>query len=271
MTLPKTANKVNTNQTNRLSVQVSLTGLSFLISSNEGEVEYFYDQKFNAQRNPEELLLELINHLDSNDNFHGQFDGVTIFYATENYTLVPTPLFDSGKSSEYLKFNTKILGNDFISHDTIKELDMTVVYVPLVNINNYIFDRFGSFQYYHASTQLIKQFSKGEKHSEQAKTYIHVLKDQFDLLVFTNGALQLCNTFSYKTAEDFIYYVLFCFEQLKLNPEHTETILTGDIEKGDPQYEILYRYVRSVSFLERALPKLEDKSPHQEFLLKTSV
>ena len=103
--------------------------------------------------------------------------------------------------------------------------------------------------------------------------YIHVQMDQFDCVVVKNGRTELCNTYSYKTSEDFIYYVLFCIEQLGLNPDTLPVIVCGDIELGDANYEILYTYIRDISFTEdneaQDLSDTLDKS-HKNYILKST-
>jgi len=269
--MTKKSNNINTDQSNRLSVQLALTGLSFLVSSLDGEVLFFSEKNFDSSLTPEELLFELEDAISEEKSLQGRFESVNLIYTTHNYTLVPATLFDEDKASEYLKFNTKILGNDYISYDEIESQNTVIVYVPYVNINNYIFDRYGPFNYYHASTLLVKDLLNIEKHSRSAKVYLHVLKDQFECIVFMNGKLQLCNSYAYKTAEDFIYYVLFCFEQLKLNPDEVDTVLCGSITSENDLYDILYTYVRNVSFMDRSLPQLADEKAHQHYLLKTAL
>lgn len=269
--MTKKPNNINTDQPNRLSVQVTLTGLSFLVSSLDGEVLFFSEKNFDTPLTPEELLLELTDAISEEEMLQGKFENVNLIYTTLNYTLVPGTLFDEDKASEYLKFNTKILGNDYISYDEIENQNTVIVYVPFVNINNYIFEKYGTFNYYHGCTLLVKDLVNIEKHSQSTKVYLHVLEDQFECIIFTNGKLQLCNSYTYKTAEDFIYYVLFCFEQLKLNPNEVETVLCGSITSESDLYDILYTYVRNVSFMDRSLPQLADEQAHQHYLLKTAL
>jgi len=268
MTSPQTKNNP-TNQTKRLSVQVTLTGLSFLIASREGEVLFFSEVHFETSHTPEELLYQLTDQFAKQPELNESFDGVNLIYTTHNYSLVPQSLFDESKASEYLKFNTKILGNDFISFDEIDAQQAVVVYVPFVNINNFMFEKFGSFSYFHSSTLLIQNLLNAEKHSETSKVYLHILEEQFECIISEQGQLQLCNSYSFKTPEDFIYYVLFCFEQLDLNPDSVETVVCGNITLESELYEILYTYVRNVSFLDWNRRQLAQEASHQHVLLKS--
>ncbi|NND62921.1 MAG: DUF3822 family protein [Flavobacteriaceae bacterium] len=269
MTAPKTNNN-NTNQTNRLSVQVSLTGLSFLVSTLEGAFVHFSEKQFDSKHTPEELLIELTRIFSEEAILNNSFSEVEIIYLTHNYTCVPAALFDEKKASEYLKFNTKILGNDFISHDLVENHGIVVVYIPFVNINNFIFEKFGEFTYHHSSAKLLKTILDREKHQKGPRVYVHLNKKQLDCMVIKDGQLQLNNSFLYETPEDLIYYVLFCFEQLKLNPDKVETILCGAIHAHDPLYEILFTYVRNIDFIDGPQKQFMEEEFHEHFLLKVN-
>lgn len=264
-------NSLITNQNCRLSVQISLTGLSFLVSSLEGEPVYFFEKEFDNAHNPEELLFELQQLFKNKEELRHEFTKVVLIYTTNNYSLVPSSLFDENKVSEYLKFNTKILSNDFISHDFIDNHDAVVVYVPFININNYIFEKYGSFEYYHSASLLLKYLLSSEKHAKDTKVHLHITREQFECIIINQGNLQLCNSYTYKTPEDFIYYVLFCFEQLKLNPDTIETIVFGAISETDDIFKVLYTYIRNVHFMEVNLPEISEVKNHEQYLLKTTL
>jgi|TARA_R110002051_G_scaffold322311_1_gene412483 hypothetical protein len=248
-----------------------LTGLSFLVKSpNENEVLHFSERKFSSQYNPQDLLVALKAEIE-NEPLLKACTEITVIYAHSTYTLVPDTLFDETKLSEYLKFNTKILAGDFIAYDTVDEHKIHVVYVPLVNVNNYFFDTFGSFQYYHATTLLLQQLLKKEQSGDTKKVYVHVGRDEIDLVLIDSGALVLCNTYPYRTPEDLAYYVLFAFEQLKWSPESVETVLLGAVSEDDATYAILYTYIRNISVgYEEASLSIDGTDAHQYFLLKNT-
>lgn len=232
----------------RLSVQVSLNGLSFLVTDDDGSKTIFFTEKtFEHSTTPEELLLDIEASMHQNEILNSRFSEVTLIYSTPIYTLVPQTLFDETKTSEYLKFNSKILSNDYMSHDILENQEMVVVYVPFMNINNFFFEKFGAFNYYHSISVLLKAIFENEKYS-LPKMYLHIQQNSFDCIVMKNEQLQLCNTYNFKTPEDFIYYTLFCMEQLKLNPESIPVVLCGDISEADNVYKMAYTYIRNIEF-----------------------
>ncbi len=84
-----------------------------------------------------------------------QFSEVIIVHRNDLFSLVPKVLFDPNELANYLKFNTKILANDLLEYDEIQAYEMVNVYIPFVNINNFIYDQFGDFEFKHHSTVLV--------------------------------------------------------------------------------------------------------------------
>jgi hypothetical protein len=158
-----------------------------------------------------------------------------------------------------------------VTHDPIDRHQLNVIYVPFVNINNYFFETFGSFQYYHAASILLGSLDKLDATKVANKAYLHVQEDHFDLIILKNGKLALCNSYPFKTPEDLVYYALFAFEQTNLNPDTIETEVLGQIDSTDKNFEILYTYIRNIT-----TATIEDRfhiegySAHQHFLLKNT-
>ena len=235
-----------------LSIQVSLSGLSFFVLDNsKGQVVDLIHTPFEKIHTPQELLDQLVHHFNTHKVLQQSFSKTTVIHDNEMVTLVPSALFEEKHLSDYLKYNTKIFKTDFITYDVIKNDDIMVVYVPFVNINNYIFERFGSFEYKHSTTVALDRILKIQKNSAKESMLINVTETYFDLVVTKNNTLQLYNRFEYQTKEDFIYYILFVMEQLGLNAEEYGCVFMGSIKKDDDLYSIAYKYIRHVSLLSK--------------------
>ena len=76
-----------------------------------------------------------------------------------------------------------------------------------------------------------------------------------ELIYFVKNKLVFYNRFDFNTKEDLIYYLLFIIDQLKLNPEETPVVITGDISKDDDNYMIIYKYIRNVSVFNSEISK----------------
>lgn len=268
MTL-STRNSSALQENKSLSVQVSLAGLSFYVRSSSGETDYFSHDSLPDGSVPTDVLLALKREIEKANFETSNVGSVKVIHAVNEYTAVPSDLFDSRKASDFLKFNTRILSNDFIAWDQIGEFKVHMVYIPLVNINNFLFDTFGTFDYYHSSTvwlRMIKSIDDGKK----TRAYVHIKDRHYSLLIINGGRLLLLNDYPYSTPEDYLYYLLFSFEQLGLSPEETELVLMGQINRDDELFEISYRYIRHVGLYRDVADNLtqKDNLPLEHILLK---
>jgi hypothetical protein len=90
---------------------------------------------------------------------------------------------------------------------------------------------------------------------------VHAGEHYMDILVLSQKQLLFYNSFPYTTKEDFIYYLLFTLEQLKLDTETVKTRLFGVVEEGDEIYTICYEYIQHLSIFVPAgsLDTVDDK------------
>lgn len=250
MAITNSTKDITTKLTNQqLSIQISLNGLSFcVLNQDTNTLTYLREFDFEKKLNPIELLDQLINLFHSEDPLKVNFNKVSVVYNNELSTLVPKSLFQEESLADYLKFNSKILKSDYITYDEIQLGNCICVYVPFVNINNFLYEKFGEFTFKHISSVLIESVLQSEKNSEKTKLFVHVNAKNFELVIIEKSKLLFCNSFEYSTKEDFIYYILFTAEQLNLNPETFNLVFLGDINEEDTLYEITYKYVRHISF-----------------------
>ena len=247
----KTNSLINTKESH-LSIQFSLDGFSFCILNKSSKTfTALYDYTFKNLNNSPQKLLENISDIFKNEELlQKKYDSVNVSHINELATFVPKPLFDSGKLKEYLSFNTKVYPTDYFVYDEIKSHDIVSVYIPYANINNFLLEHFNGFVFKHFSSILIENLLNVYKFSLIPHMFAYINNNHFELVVIANKKLQLYNTFTFATKEDFIYYVLFTAEQLKLNPKKFELLLLGTIQKDDDLYKMAYTYIKNVSLLE---------------------
>ncbi|MEO8774316.1 MAG: DUF3822 family protein [Gelidibacter sp.] len=232
-----------------LSIQISLSGLSFcILNRSDLKVEFLKRIDFKNKLVPEAVLVELQGIIANEPLLSPPFESVLVIFQNELSNLVPEEYFEEQNAADFLKFSSKIIKTDFIAHDRIEANQSINVFVPYMNINNYLFEIYGEFEYKHASTILLEQILNKEEGSIDDKMYINVEPFHFEMVVVKKGQIQLFNTFEYFTKEDFIYFILFSVEQLKLDPENLIVKLTGPIAKNDVLYQLLYTYIRYVEF-----------------------
>ena len=229
-----------------LSIQVHLSGLSFCILDRiENKIIGIVHENFNQNVTPdileEKLRAELHDH-----NTLKLLRKLHLIHSNELSAFVPDALFNKECLSDYLKFNIKILENDVVVYDEIPQADLKNVYIPYMNITNYLFELYGSFEYKHAATLLVeKLLSKGLPYGEPVM-YVDISDTHFEIVVINKRKLIYYNSFNYETAEDFIYYVLFAVEQLGMDSNTLTFRFLKHIDEEDMKYRFAYKYIKNI-------------------------
>lgn len=243
----------------KLSIQVSLNGLSFCILDTIGKrLAVSHSLRFNQELSPYDLQRELRESLRVNGVLEYRFSEVVAIHRNALFSLVPQALFSRDDLANYLKFNAKILPTDHLDYDTIEGLEAINVYVPFANVNNYLYDLFGEFEFKHTATVLLETLVKLPANGTGETCYVHLAEGQMDLAVFSGKKLQYFNSFSVGTEEDIMYYLLFAMEQLGLDTASVKLRFLGEVEAGDTTYELAASYIENISIF---MPSGEPYAP----------
>ncbi|MFV8364538.1 DUF3822 family protein [Flavobacterium sp. ZT3P35] len=235
----------------KLSIQVSLTGLSFCcFDTLNNTVTSFNEVHFDTFHKTTKIEDLFANAFIDHPELKDSYDEILVIHNNNLSTFVPEPLFDENFLGSYLQYNTKVFETDFFAFDEIPNYQMNAVYIPYVNINNFFIDQFGTFDYKHANSILVSKLLIASKNRDEKKMFVHINTGHFEIIVVQNQKLILFNSFVYKTPEDFLYYILFTAEQLNLNPENFPLELIGNIDTESDYFKIAYQYIRNVSLID---------------------
>lgn len=243
-----TNNDITQKNYKKLSIQVSLSGLSFcvfdLLSNTVQSVQSVVFQKNSIIE--EALWKVFIDYPILTQSY----DEVIVLHDNNLNTFVPVSLFDEKYLGSYLQYNVKVFETDFFSFDTLPTNEMNNVYVPYVNVNNFLLDQYSTFTYKHKNSVLVERLLKLNSSSQEKEVYVHFQSNYFEIIVIKGNKLIFFNSFEYSSTEDFIYYILFTFEQLQLNPESISVKVLGTISKDSEHFAIAYKYIRNCSLFD---------------------
>lgn len=246
-----TAINITEKKYKKLSIQVSLSGLSFCcFDTLNGTVSSFHEVQFDTIDKGIKIEDLFASAFREYPQLNDLYDDVLIIHSNNLSTFVPAALFDEQYIASYMQYNTKVFQSDFFSFDEISNYQINAVYIPYVNMNNFFIDKFGAFDYKHANSILVTKLLDRSKNNDNKTMYVHFNKNHFEITVIQNQKLLLFNSFEYQTVEDFIYYILFTAEQLNLNPENFPLELMGDINEDSEFYKIAYKYIRNVNLVD---------------------
>ncbi len=221
-------------------------GFSFLVVHHQEIIEFeshFLQQKLA----PNQILKYLKKYINKDFQDKHQVEDLNLIYVNPLFSIVPDELFDENYLPHYLKYNAKLLEGDDFEYDDIPSLNGKNVYIPYVNIHNYLFEIFGSFSYKHHLSICLNKFSE-EAITSKEFVLLNDRNTELDFIAYRNGKLIVANTFTYDTAEDFVYYTLFTLEELNFNRETLQLKILGEMNfnNDDEKYVILKNYIQNI-------------------------
>ena len=236
-----------------LSLQLGKYSLSFTVFNPETKKFIVFDSfTYNEIKLNEEVFTIFDFVLENNNWFKGPFQKVLLQIDHQLSTLVPPPLFIEDKVENYLQANHTLEDTQHISFNLLKNayvIDVFNIPQPVFSIAKKVWP---NIQFLHCSSVIIESISINFKNKIDIHTlFLNVRDEGFDLVYFKNKKLHFYNLFKYNTKEDFMYFLLSAIEELQMNPEEVELIISGNIDKSHILYDMIYRYIRNVKFIER--------------------
>lgn len=148
-------------------------------------------------------------------------------------------------------------------NDAVPEWGLTTVYSMPAAFNDVVQRSFSSVQFFHAYTPAIKMYNGYVADNQIA---VHFTTSRFRVLFKKDSAIQLAQTYAYKTPLDVAYYLLKICYEFGLGQSDVHLILSGLIEKESALFAELQQFFSNVHFAhppEMTLPN--DSVPHHFF------
>lgn len=264
---------LNFSKTDRyvLSIQLGLDGFSFSVLDRELK-KFLALESFSLKG--VETSIQFCKKLDEFAEQYpwvkNHFHKVYLLYETPKATLIPEPLFEKSERNLFLHLNHEVSAYEQIRSDYLKSIEAYQIY-SIPDCLKYRVERhFKKAELFHFSTPLIESLIISNKNKEVSnKIFLNIRHQYLDIIILNEVGLKFFNSFYFTAPEDIIYYLLFVMEQLGFNPEDVDLRLMGNIRKFSKEYELLYTYVRNVSFEPRTgafkYSYVFDKVPHHFF------
>jgi hypothetical protein len=262
----------------QLTIQLSLDGFSLAIYAPDKQRLVGYESyRFDGVTSEARLVSAIDEVFLFRQWIIYPFQAVVVVVDHNLSSLIPLPLFDEREMETYLLFNHPKKDNSRIVNDMLKNADSCNVYSLSNILVEKVKEYWANARIVHFASVLIENLLLHYKNKDTAQfVFVNVRDHVFDMAVLRNEKLHFYNSFKFSTREDFIYFLLFSLEQLQLNPETIQLIFSGQIESSSSIYEICWKYIRNISFIERNSSfqysyVFDDMPGHQQYVLFNAI
>lgn len=266
----------DTNKSNRYHLSLLHNGNEFLwVVLDKDENKYIY--------------------LSNNTNWESLtcgWNSVSCAIVHNKFTLVPNALFDEENKYPLLGFTHEIKEDEEVEVNHLYNSQAKNLFTIKKELLSSIRKQFPNTYFIHSTTSFIEGVMAMNRNNSVKRAFANFVSRNpsavthktgtasddsssfLEIVILDGKKLQFCNSFKYQSADEIAYYILFVYEQLNLNVEKVELILSGEIEKMSKEHLLLYNYIRHVKFASRPEEfrysyKFEEVASHRFFSLFT--
>lgn len=197
-----------------------------------------------------------------------------VFYLVDSnrYTLLPVPAFQKENQSLFWNLNFgRVEADEELHYDEVRLTGIVNLYAVKKAEWEQVAALFTEQQVrcvHRQSVQMTIAVMRN-KQANRRQLFVYMREKEFDVLLLDMGQVILANTFTYQNMNDFLYFTLNVFNQLRIDPFNTEVCISGS-ENG-VEKEMLSKYIEKVSendFLQKEIPAEMQKSNEASEMIK---
>ena len=238
-----------------LSIQLGNSIFRFcVIDSKRNRCMMIEDYKFDHALLPGQLIEQLDLIYDDHTLLKAGFwKSIKLSIKNLKFSLIPNSLFAAENAEDFLRLNCDFSEEEELFYFKHGTNDTVNVFAAERKVANWFKQQYPSksVELIHHTSLLIEGVLHNHSSTPDRRLYVSVEDSIVAIVVKKGFNLDFCNNFQYQTPNDFVYFVMFVFDELDLNPETIPVILTGDIAKNSELFVRLYKYVRHISFGEK--------------------
>jgi hypothetical protein len=205
----------------------------------------------------DDLTGKIAEVMDKDETLDLPFHFVRFLGYTQHTTLVPDAYFKRDKMSEYLAFNHAPEIDQELYSNHITTPDLYNIFALPRDLVAMITLHFKKVEFLNQTTPFLKHIGLEQDAFSKPEVHIGLNLGFFDLACTGDGKLKLYNTFQYLNDSDLLYYVLFIYKQLGLDPRKIPLYISGELSSKLSYYEILRQYIPETKYaLVRGIPVL---------------
>ncbi len=223
----------------------------YIIYDDQSKVLVFRDYIFEGNAHFVQLKPNLQKTLVNDRLLSRSYKQTVIGLISHGNALIPSVLFSKDQTRLYLEKSQHLKTTDRINAEKILELELENVYgfdEPIWKLLNTYFPK---ATFTHSATSLLKSYFQLASHRTNKQLFVNVQNQIMQIAVFEKERLFLFNSYTFKSANDFTYFIMLVINQLALRPEKVNLNLSGEIMANSQLHNQLLRYVRHVEFVQR--------------------
>ena len=158
--------------------------------------------------------------------------------------MVPVELFDEKNIEKLYNHSFPKKEQDAVYFNVLPDLNAAAVFAMNKDLRLVIDDHFQDVQIVTAIAPVMRHLYKRSFTGTRHKLYGYFHEKHLNIFSFQQNRFKYCNSFEASRGHDSLYFLLYVWKQLQLQPEYDELHIVGDIPEQDWLIEELKKYLQ---------------------------
>lgn len=208
-------------------------------------------------------VLFLINDFIHRYHLHQYtYKHVHVLYSSPHFTFCPSEFYLPDKKDDLLRYVHPLQPNEGVHVDSFENIK--IIYSIPQNLYSSLLQIFPAAKISHTATAMLNIFFSHPV-LVNAKIWATIHPNYIEIIAKNNKQFLFYNTFDVQTSLDILYYLMFCTEQLQLQPKDTDIYLSGNLSNNHTIFQITSKYFHTVQIVHHH-PKLHVLPIHSSLI-----
>ena len=147
--------------------------------------------------------------------------------------MVPVELFDEKDIDKMYSHTFPKKEQDIVCYNVLPDLNAVAVFAMNKDLRLVIDDHFKDVKVITAISPVWRHLHQRSYTGTRHKLYGYFHEKRLDIFSFQQNRFKFCNTFEASRANDSLYFLLYVWKQLRLQPEYDELHIVGEIPEKE--------------------------------------
>lgn len=223
-----------------ITIRIGRGSLSFSMPSDEADTVVFEPFVVKSGISMAANLREAFKQADLLDN-PPQRARVLV---DSDVLMVPVEMFQESEMAPMYYHAFPGHTQDAVYYNVLPNLNAVAVFSMNRDLRMVIDDHFTEVRLIAAVSPVWHHLYQRSFTGNRHKLYGYFHEKRLDIFSFQQNRFKFCNTFEASRAHDSLYFLLYVWKQLQLQPEHDELHIVGDIPDQEWLLNELKRYLQ---------------------------
>jgi hypothetical protein len=185
--------------------------------------------------------------ITADDFLKKHYRKIYIITPSQQFVLVPAPVYDPDLKDEYFRFSHNIPAEATVIANTLPFPGATLLFTPRIEAMTAVSSYWPTITPWHHTKPLLHHISAACRSSEERYIHLHFEKSFITLFITENRNLTFCNSFTCPDATDASYYLFNVLDSRGIKPEEA-IYLSGSIEPNSEAHLSILNFAENIRF-----------------------